>query len=86
MLLALVFARRLLIFACFALRFLHLSLHLPFPSLLQQSLLMLLLPQSVQELVWLCQDLRDQSILVEVLGVEYLTSNFVILGRNLVNF
>lgn len=86
MLLTLVFALRLFIFACLALALLHLGLYLTLTSLLQQSLLMLLLPQPVEELVRLGENLRDQRVLVEVLYVEYLTGNFVVLRRNLIDF
>ena len=54
-------------------------------SLLEQLLLVLLLPESVQELVRLRQNLRYQCVLVEVFDVKYLPRHLIVLLGNLVD-
>ena len=86
MLLPLVLALLPIVFlARFTLSFLDLCLDLTLASLFQKALLVLLLPQTVEEFVRLGQDLRNQGVLVKVLDVEYLPTHFVILRRNCIN-
>lgn len=51
----------------------------------EQLLLMLLLAQTMQKLVWLGQYLRHQGVLIEVLDVEDFSIHFVVLVRSLIN-
>ena len=62
-----------------------LDARLPLLGLLKQLLLVLLLAQAVQELVWLRQDLGNEGVLVVILDVEYLPTHFVVLQCCLVN-
>ena len=52
---------------------------------LHQLLLMLLLSESVQELVRLSEDLWNQSVFIKVLNVENLSAKLVVLVCSLVN-
>lgn len=63
----------------------HLGFHLSLFGLFNQLLLLLLLSQSVQELVRLSEDLGNQGVFVKVLDVEDFARHFVVLGSRLVN-
>ena len=46
---------------------------------------MLLLSQSVQEFVWLSQNLRHQSVLIKIFDIENFPAHFIALVSGLVN-
>lgn len=63
----------------------NLGASLSLAGLLQKLLLMLLLAKAMQEFVRLGQDLRHQSVFIEVLDVEYLASALVVGRTNLID-
>lgn len=54
-------------------------------GLQQKLLLVLLLSKTMQEFVWLGQDLRYQSVLIEVFYVEDFAVHFIVLVSSLIN-
>ena len=85
MLLALSFNRWILVNSGLGFIFPILCFDLPLFCFLEHALLVLLLPQSVQEFVWLREHLRNESVLVKVLHVKYLSRRLVIPRGNLVD-